>query len=345
MVAIIISGFWGWRFYSSPQYSLDQIRKAVKNHDITQFEKYVDLDSVTARLINRLPSILQNISDEKLFLGSEEINRMPLSLKKDSISKALRESVRAYIERSEWNFSVYTQGPLAKVIGKIPLGSFSVKGIQNVKREGKICKALINIYVQEYDGDATLEIMMRDKGSYWQVVELSNLPQFVGQIAVLQDAFRHKNRFAALLYLANVIDNKREKVIALRSISEALAKSGDVEKAILIANSIDGKGQKAWALQSISEVLVKSGDIEQAITTANSIHLKSAKVEAFRGIAEATAQFGDIEKAKKLFSQAIATANSINDQTVKVSALTVIAESITEIGDIEKAFFTSPRHS
>jgi len=41
------AGTIGWKIYTSPEYSLRIVQKAVQQHDVTTFEKHVDIEGST----------------------------------------------------------------------------------------------------------------------------------------------------------------------------------------------------------------------------------------------------------------------------------------------------------
>jgi len=136
--------------------------------------------------------------------------------------------------------------------------------------------------------------MMRNKGSYWQVAEISNLPKVIYDIAELQKTFPYRNRYVAVLYIVDSIKDVSSRVLAfadaatdkhaspkasaLAGIATELAKTGKSEKAevvfseaIEISGSINNAEAKAWALVSIATELAKAGKSEKAIELAGSI--------------------------------------------------------------------------
>jgi hypothetical protein len=41
---VTVTGLFYWNYRTSPQYSLGQINKSFSEHDLTTFEKFVDID-------------------------------------------------------------------------------------------------------------------------------------------------------------------------------------------------------------------------------------------------------------------------------------------------------------
>ena len=334
-LVILIGGLLYRNFVTSPKYSLLKIKESLENHDISTFEKYVDINGIVVRLLTELPDIL-NIEKDAGFLG-EEAMQLFTTVMQDSITKVAKESVRSFVERGHFDKQLTKKGILSKIIKDLPVDNLKISGLKEIRKEGKICKVPIDIFVAAYEGNFTLEFMMRDKGGYWQVAEISNLPKVICNIAELQKTFPYRNRYAAVLYMANSIKDARHKALSLADIATALAKTGNNEKAeVVFSEAIETAGlikdawHKAKALAGIARALAKAGKIEKAIETAGSIKDAGHKAEALAGIARALAKAGKIEKA-------IETAGSIKDAGYKASALADIATELAKAGKAEKA--------
>ena len=160
-------------------------------------------------------------------------------------------------------------------------------------------------------------------------------------IAQLQKAYAYRDRYAAVLYMANSIKTAFYKARALTEIAKEIASTGNNRKAEVVfsdaietANLIKDAWSKGRALASIAKALASAGKIEKVIETANSIKDAVAKASALASIAEALANAGKIEKA-------IDTVNSINDARAKACGLAAIAKALASAGKIEKAIETA----
>ena len=150
---------------------------------------------------------------------------------------------------------------------------------------------------------------------------------------------KHKNRYAAVLHLANFIKDARSKALALAGVATELAKAGNKKKsgvvfseAIEIARSIKEEDRdKTWVLAGIATELAKAGDkkkseviFSEAMEIAGSIKDAKLKARALGSIAIGLTKTGKIEKAIKIADSA---------KYVFVD----IATELTKAGEIEKA--------
>jgi len=280
MIVLAIGGFLYWKFITSPEYSLSKINESIENHDITTFEKYVDVDGIIMRLMSQIPEIIGGNKKAAAMFG-EEINQRILSVLQGPILKIAKESVRTVIERGHFDKSITQKDLMAELLKHVPIDSIKFIGLKEIRKQGKVCTVPIQIYVGAYEGETTLELMMRNKGSYWQVAEISNLPKVIYDIAELQKTFPYRNRYAAVLYFSDLIKDAAPKAPALAGIAIELAKAGKVKKAIEIADSINiDAGAKVRALTGIATELAKAGKVKKAVEIAFSLKFADYKHEA-----------------------------------------------------------------
>ena len=336
IIVFAIGGFLYWKFVTSPEYSLTKINESIENHDITTFEKYVDVDGIIMRLMSQIPEIIGGNSKKAAMFG-EEINQLILSVLQGPILKIAKESVRTVIERGHFDKSITQKDLMAELLKQVPIDSIKIIGLKEIRKQGKVCTVPIQIYVGAYEGETTLELMMRNKGSYWQVAEISNLPKVIYDIAELQKTFPYRNRYAAVIYMAYSIKDAGFKVSALAGIAAELAKAGNNENAAVVfseamevAGSIKDADAKSQKLRGIAAELVKVGESEKAIEIAGSIKDARKKAVVLATIAIELAKAGEVEKA-------IEITVSIKDAYFKSVALGRIAVGLAKAGKVEKA--------
>lgn len=164
---LIITVLVGYFVYArTPKYSLLQIRKAVATHDLDSFNKYVDIDS-----------LLDGISDVS-FDNTDFVNSL-----KSQMAQLIKKQINVFVEtgelekRSDENLlgtrfivEIYESIKNRKKI--------AFKGIVNCKEEGKIAYIGFKFISIGKDTSVILTIKMRNKGSYWQVVQLKDFKDF-----------------------------------------------------------------------------------------------------------------------------------------------------------------------
>lgn len=151
-------------FTSSPEYSLNKIKDAYNNHDLKEFNKYVDTKSVITNLLSKFPE------DDESLLGN---------IYKNLTQNQIIENWENYIN----NF-VENGPPQLGTINKMALDSLKkirceFTGVKETNIQGKVATITLNLYQKRYDTTLTLDIKMRDMNGYWQLFDISDLQRYV----------------------------------------------------------------------------------------------------------------------------------------------------------------------
>jgi len=136
-------------FYRSPRYSLLMIRRAVLTRDYEKFSKYVDIDSVVD---NVMQSSLEEEEEENPFVGL-------VALLAESMKDTVKASFKTTVENGD-----AAEGWISEI------GLVDVILYYKAERSGKITEIALG-------KDTVIEVSMRNKGWYWQVIEFRNLDE------------------------------------------------------------------------------------------------------------------------------------------------------------------------
>jgi hypothetical protein len=190
VLLIVMSGIIFYRYTTTPKYSLLQIRKAFDQHDFTSFEKYVDIESITNSLIDQF---LENYFDENSTKDKEEIisgylSKGLIEVIKPKLNTIIKHQIVDIIETG--TFEDQKKKENSKDIKTSFSDSLSkpdnvkniFQGIEYEKKEGKICYVGIKFFNEKSKSTSILDLKMRDKGGYWQVVEILDVSEFTGSL-------------------------------------------------------------------------------------------------------------------------------------------------------------------
>src|SRR6476620_1307656 len=188
LVLALLGGYLYYRsFISGPKYSLLQAKEAAQNHNMAEFEKYVDVKSLTTNLVDQVAQQQSLISSLVPGLG---IAKGALQYLKPTLANAAHSEVKNYIETGEISQAARTgRRPiisLAALAGKIISDSSEFKGISYVKESGETALVGIKFTQPKYDTTMVLEVKMIDKGDYWQATEISNMGSLISHVARLE---------------------------------------------------------------------------------------------------------------------------------------------------------------
>ena len=183
LVACLI-GYAAYRH--SIRFSLYQAYKAYKKHDITTFEKYVDLDGLLSNLIDDLTNI-QGTDDSWL----NDIIDGLVSVVKPQILPSIKQDVINLIEQGtheQQASSVDGQNLFNTLINRyLPHKNKKLfRGISYTIRDGKIAYVGLLLFHPRYDTTLTLEVKMRNKGSYWQIASITNINSYIHSVDSLE---------------------------------------------------------------------------------------------------------------------------------------------------------------
>lgn len=182
LIILLTGGVFLWNIFTSPGYSLKQLDKAIKEHNIITFQKYVDLDNTVDSIIVQTWEYYLS-GEETGKLGIEiwsKINNTIFSAIKPNLKEIIKEKIFNYISTGKWqkNGDNGQEWILLKFItfvkGKIDPEQWVKQSINYVKINGNIAQAGITYFDEMKKTNFLLEIKMRNMGSYWQIIEISN---------------------------------------------------------------------------------------------------------------------------------------------------------------------------
>jgi hypothetical protein len=192
MILIGLSSLGYYVYTKSPRYTLAQIKKAIDQHDTQTFEKLVDVESITSSAIDSiLESKIQNGHSDKEGIG-ETIGKGLIKLLKPQLSLIAKQELIKYVETGDFEKqqvsspSLQPQVSLQNILKQTGSSKANFKGIEYVKKEGKIAYVGLTFHNNDYKTDMTLDIKMRDRNGYWQIVDFSNLNQYLSKIDELE---------------------------------------------------------------------------------------------------------------------------------------------------------------
>lgn len=185
-IIIGTAGFLYYRYISSPEYALGQIKSAYEQHDITKFEKYVD----TKTLINGILDKTLNEMSEKSTATSEaeklgeNLGKGLINLLRPQVEELWTQQINKLIETGNIDGDNSKKG-LDELWTKNDTASF--KGIKEVKKDGKVATISLEFNQPRFDTTLVIDIKMRDKGSYWQLFDISNIFEFNKTVEALEE--------------------------------------------------------------------------------------------------------------------------------------------------------------
>lgn len=145
--------FWYWT--RTPQYSLQQAGRAYVQRDLATFKRYVDIDGITAALVDTLvaEAAAQQPSSEGVFAGAAQGMIMMMKPRMvDEYKAAMAKRVETYPEEDR---------------------ALKVSSMK-VAIDGKQATVNLELWAPGTDRLVKFDLRMREMGGYWQVAEWMN---------------------------------------------------------------------------------------------------------------------------------------------------------------------------
>ena len=166
LVIVALAGVAGYAYWTSPRYSLRQIKNAAEQKDIATFEKYVDLRAVCDSAVDRFLEQAQR-DDKPGRSDGDRLGRMLgaglLRVLKPTMVDALQSEIRQGI--AEGRVAEGRKRPQVR--------------IEEMDRAGATANAWLRMPGHAFDPprerDVRVRIRLRDMGRYWQVYEVVQL--------------------------------------------------------------------------------------------------------------------------------------------------------------------------
>jgi hypothetical protein len=200
MVILIGSGagYWWW-WKSTPQYSIEQVKEAVKSHDVQKFNKYVDVDTASSRMVDDFLTKPMRKTFAPGILGRFIVSGI-VSMFRPQLEHGIKREILSYVESGSFKPSVQpddsdegSNSPggingvsLDAADSHLGFRAHAFKRIASTQMNGALAQVSLLFHNEKYDQDMSLDVVMRKMDGYWQVIELSNFPEFCGKLARLQ---------------------------------------------------------------------------------------------------------------------------------------------------------------
>ncbi|WP_192822647.1 DUF2939 domain-containing protein [Rufibacter sp. LB8] len=209
LVVLVLLGAGGYwlckRYGQGPEYSLYQIKRAVDNQDMAALEKYIDVERTSANLLDQtLQAGMADLPEQEramaaIFLG------MAMASQKEKMLSALREQIEHYVAKSnagqtppsgmsaqEWE-QIQAVLPLQKLLEESQLAQSKLEGISYVNKQDTLAVVGLELSIPAQSKPVVVDVQMRDRGGYWQVIGLPNAGEVLKQLGLIELWQKHQN--------------------------------------------------------------------------------------------------------------------------------------------------------
>lgn len=194
LVLLLALGTGGYFYYQSlkqgPKGALVLAAAAVQAHDMTTFERYVDVNSVTTHLVDDVTQQGAVLTD--LVPGGGLLMGGAMRLLKPTLAKAAHQEVQRFVETGSLE-SAAAAAPkrlvnvsLTGLAGKVVGPDSEFKGIKYSREEGDNAYVGLEITQPKYDTTMVVEVKLRRQGDHWQMTQIMNSGELLRDVAQLE---------------------------------------------------------------------------------------------------------------------------------------------------------------
>ncbi|MEU0851754.1 hypothetical protein ABZ387_27885 [Streptomyces flaveolus] len=171
-----------------------------------------------------------------------------------------------------------------------------VRAVTDPRRQASTLAALVEAAVLCGDSARAERLADRIPLADYRVRALSAIATTTGDPALARDVLIKAEA------MAEVITGDRST--ALTKLAEAIARTGDLQRAHALATSLPSPYQRSQVLTGLATALARDGDHMQAIGLVSSVPLLAFRARALSIVAEAIAVNGDVDWAVELTEEA-----------------------------------------
>ena len=192
LLALVAGGYYYYTsLKSGPSYALMQAAAATQTHDLTTFERYVDVDALTGHLVDDVAN--QGSVVTSLLPGGHFAMQGALRLLKPQLTKAARSEVQRYVETGSVEAAAAAAPKRLVNLSFMGLASRVVspdskfKGIKYTTEKGDEALVGLEFTQPKFDTTMVLEVkLLKQPDGHWQAKELTNTGALLRHVARLQ---------------------------------------------------------------------------------------------------------------------------------------------------------------
>ena len=189
--AILAGG--GWYFFhtrtDTPDYAMNSVSKSIEKHDVQEFHRYVNVDSVLDSGYNGFIDGMTNF-DPAMTPETKEAIRNFTQMLRTPLLLSLRSSIDSYVETGDLNAKENVG--VADLIQRTGLNDIEIRGFKNVQpNDANENEAFADVIVfqPELGREFPIQVVLtRTEDKHWQIVRVQNLQEFVAQVTQVRRA-------------------------------------------------------------------------------------------------------------------------------------------------------------
>lgn len=187
LAILVVSGFFAYfRFYvKTPSYAIKSTISAIHNHDIKEFSKYVDINSLSNSMAE---PILNSVIESQGAVSSETkdmLNKMFLS----PVVTSIKDGINQYVSYGNWDVKTEASDSAGAIIDpknildEIGLSDVVLVNMESVEEDGEdenIAYGKLIVKQESINKEFPLNLKLtKDTDGYWKIVAITNFKEFM----------------------------------------------------------------------------------------------------------------------------------------------------------------------
>lgn len=189
--AILAGG--GWYFFhartNSPDYAINSATNSIEEHNVEEFHRYVNVDTLLDSGYNGFIDGLTNF-DPAMTPETKDAIRNFTQMLRTPLLLSLRTSIDSYVETGDLNTKENIG--VADLIQRTGLNAIEFRGVKNVRQNDaneNEAFADVIVFQPELGREFPIQVVLvRNEDKHWQIVRVQNLQDFVAQVTQIRHA-------------------------------------------------------------------------------------------------------------------------------------------------------------
>lgn len=195
LLCVFVLGFCLWRFFygDSPEYALEQLNQAIKQHDAKSIQKYCNLESITSQAYDDLTRDMfaqdDNLSNDTKVMFEQFYIKI-----KPQVVAETANLILAYADKGSWQQPSDTSLLKGRQLGmdyeylieRSRLRNTSIVKLEKLDRNKNSALARVQVRDDYTNTTFTLHLLMNKNEDNWQIVRIVNYRDFLDFIMPIQ---------------------------------------------------------------------------------------------------------------------------------------------------------------
>ena len=182
LTVVVVAGggaLWYFGYYTkTPEYAARMIEEAAAAHDMTKFERYVDVRKISETASDEF---LEGVMDSDRAMSEEARSAVTnfAQIFRASVSKSFEDAMREYVRTGEWG-DVSPDAQL--ILDKAGLYQAEPRGVEGIEKNAEDGKATLGLrlYQKEAADEFVLKVRLgKGQDGVWRAEEVANFREFI----------------------------------------------------------------------------------------------------------------------------------------------------------------------